>query len=246
MSVPTTPTNRRWLAGGAVVAGSLAAALATALVILNLVGELDQPKLPGLAIDTGVTVWLLPVTTVLASAAAVVTVGCLLAAAFLAPGRRYGATAQDRRRRLLLSPAGFTLTRLAFWGALSWSAAAATQVVLTASDLLGVPPAEVLKRNILLETVRSTAQGQTLLWTLGLAALVAVICRVAHTVNAAATACVVAVCAVTPVAFAGHSAGAGNHQLAVSGLILHIVPVTLWLGGLLALLLCHRLTASSG
>src|SRR5262249_51191591 len=60
---------------------------------------------------------------------------------------------------------------------------------------------------------------------------VAVGCRYVQTVTAAAGTTLLAVLTVLPPAFAGHSASAGNHQLAVSSLVIHIVAAGLWARG---------------
>jgi putative copper resistance protein D len=82
--------------------------------------------------------------------------------------------------------------------------------------------------------------GRVLLTVMVLAAAVAVGCRYVRTVTAAAGMTLLAVLTVLPPAFAGHSASAGNHQLAVSSLVIHIVAAVLWTGGLFALLLGRR------
>ncbi|MGH3545373.1 MAG: copper resistance D family protein, partial [Mycobacteriales bacterium] len=236
---PRIQRQRRLGRAGLVIA-ALGLAAGVALLIAGLTGQLAEPELPGLAVYTGPTVWLLPVTRVVADAAAVATVGCLLAAAFLAPGLRTPLTSTTPGRRLLLAPAGFRWVRAAFWAVLLWVVASCVGLVLSASDLLGIPPTAALRPTILFDTARSVTQGQTLLWTIAITCAVAVACRVIRTVNGAALALVGALVAVTPAAFAGHAAGAGSHQLAVSAQILHVVPVTLWLGGLLALVLGSR------
>jgi putative copper resistance protein D len=48
---------------------------------------------------------------------------------------------------------------------------------------------------------------------------------------------------VLPPAFTGHAAGAGNHQVAVTSLALHVGAAVLWAGGLVALLLLRRTSA---
>ena len=45
----------------------------------------------------------------------------------------------------------------------------------------------------------------------------------------------VAIVATLPPAFTGHAASAGNHDLATSSIVVHTVAVTLWVGGLIAL-----------
>ncbi|MGH3429017.1 MAG: copper resistance D family protein, partial [Mycobacteriales bacterium] len=232
------------LAKGGLALGAVALALGVTLLILHATGELKPPNLPGLSVDVGPTTWLLPTFRVLADASAVVTVGYLLAAVVFVPGFQHEGGRREGGKRLLLSPTGFRWIRVASWAAVAWAVTSTISILLTASDLLGITPGRAFREKILLETARSVTQGQTLAWTCAITLIVAVICRYARTLNLAGVSLLLAVAAITPVAFAGHSAGAGNHQLAVSGQILHVVPVTLWLGGLLALVLSGRLSAA--
>lgn len=191
---------------------------------------LETPELPGLRIDIGPTIWLLPAITIGMHAAGAATLGCLTASAFLLPGMQ----AADR---LLIAPAGYRLQRIAVWAAGLWALGALVALVLTTSELLGISPSAAWDSRLLLETARSTDQGKALCATAALALLAGVIARLTHTVTGAALGCMVAIAGCTPVAFAGHSAGAGNHQLAVSAQLLHVVPAALWVGGIAAILL---------
>ena len=56
-----------------------------------------------------------------------------------------------------------------------------------------------------------------------------------------ATTAALAIVALLPPAFTGHAAGAGNHQVAVTSLALHIAAASVWVGGLAALLLVRRM-----
>ncbi|WP_349876382.1 CopD family protein [Micromonospora sp. HUAS YX12] len=76
----------------------------------------------------------------------------------------------------------------------------------------------------------------------GLAAVAAILARAGVSRTSAATAAALATVAVVPPAFTGHAAGAGNHQIAVSSLTLHVVGAALWVGGLAALLMIRRAT----
>ncbi len=241
MTSRSTQWRRRLIRVG-LLALALGIAVSVSLLILRLTGGFDAPALPGLAVDTGPTAWLLPVIGVIGDAMAVATVGFLLAAAFFAPGLPWAPSQSPARppRRLLLTPIGFGWVRAASWTATAWAVVSGVGLVLTASDLLGIRPTEALRAPILFDTARSVTQGRMLIWTCAITVVLAVACRGVRTVNGAALACIGALVAVTPIAFAGHAAGAGNHQLAVSAQILHVVPVTLWLGGLLALALGSR------
>jgi putative copper resistance protein D len=222
-------SRQRWLLG------SLAAlvAVATGAAVAWWGGAVLAAGWGGTLVDTGWTPWLLPASRLLVDGSAVVTVGFLLAATFLVPG-------QVDSRPLLLSPAGATWVRAASWSAAVWAFGAAASLCFTMSDVLGVPVGQAVNLQGLTEVGFALDGGRVLIAVTVLAVAVAVACRYVRTVTAAAGVTALAVLTVLPPAFAGHSASSGNHQLAVSSLVIHIVAAVLWTGGLLALLLGRR------
>lgn len=205
--------------------GAGAAAIAILLLAAEFGGALDSSRLTGLPDAGRATTLGLPVLRLVGDAAAAVTVGCTAFAAFFLPGL-------DRT----VGPAGYRLLRLAALVAGLWALAAGGLLVVTTSDLLGRPVPAVTPRAVL-SFALSVSQGQALVWQLGLACVVAVVCRVSITRTGAALAALVALVAVVPPALTGHAAGAGNHQLAVSSLVVHVVSAALWAGGIVAMLL---------
>jgi cytochrome c oxidase assembly factor CtaG/methionine-rich copper-binding protein CopC len=221
---PTSPPARAgigslWWLGAAVVA------VAVLLLAAGFGGALSGDRLVGLPDPGPVTGIALVVLRLLGDAAAAVTVGGTVFAAFVLPGL-------DRT----VGPAGYRLLRLAGLVAGVWALTALASLVATTSDLLGRPLSATSPRAVLSVAV-SVSQGQALLWQIGLAIAVAVLGRVAISRTAAAFAAVIALLAVVPPALTGHAAGAGNHQLAVSSLVVHVLAAALWAGGLVALLL---------
>jgi putative copper resistance protein D len=186
---------------------------------------LNPTTITGLPDPGAFTDWALPVVRVGLDAAAAATVGLCVTAAFLLPGE--GRT---------VSPQGFRLLGLAGWGAAGWAMASLALLVLTTADLLGSPLSR-LSGAAVVSFATSVSQGQALLLQAGLALVVAVLCRTGVSQMSAASAAVVAFVAVLPPAFTGHAAGAGNHQIAVTSLALHVLAASVWTGGLLALLM---------
>jgi putative copper resistance protein D len=119
--------------------------------------------------------------------------------------------------------------------------AALTALVFTLSDLLGQPVSEVFRPHSLLSFAFSVEQGRALLLVAIGALAIAVAARFVLSPTSAAVLVVVAVATAMPPVFAGHAASAGNHQLAVSTLLMHVGAVLIWTGGLIALLLGRRL-----
>ncbi|QGN50954.1 cytochrome-c oxidase [Micromonospora sp. WMMC415] len=216
------------------------AADATLLAVAALVGALGVlltglraggalvAAIPGLPDPGPVTTWALPVVRLLADGLGTVTVGLAFTAAFLLPGDGPS-----------LSAYGWLLLRRAGLAAAGWAAAALVMVVLTVSDLLGVP-VDRLGAATVVSFATSISQGQALLLQAGLASAVAVLARVGVSRGLAAAGALVALVAVVPPAFTGHAAGAGDHQIAVSSLVLHVMAAALWVGCLVALLMVRR------
>ncbi|GAA1818010.1 bifunctional copper resistance protein CopD/cytochrome c oxidase assembly protein [Planosporangium flavigriseum] len=209
------------------------AAVAVATVTLGLLawysGATRVSTLPGLPSAGAATVWLLVAARLTATAAATATVGLLLAALVLAPRT-------DGR----LSAAGFRWLRAAGWTAAVWSLAAVTVFCATLADLIARPLPLALSMPAVTNFATVIPLGRAWTLTALAAAAVCVVCRLTWTPRGGQVALVAAAGAVVPPLFTGHAAAAGNHQLAVSALLLHVVPVTLWAGGLLALTVSRR------
>ncbi|GAA2700491.1 copper resistance protein D [Actinoplanes palleronii] len=209
----------------------MAAAGVTVIVLvaaLRFGGGVDGAVLPGIPSPGVVTEWTLPVLTLVANLLGVLTVGFTVTAAFLLPGD--GASVAAR---------GWVLLRRTTWLALLWAVTSGALIVYTVSDVLAVPAGQ-LSRHAIVSFAFSISQGQALLLQTGLALAVAVLSRGGVSRGLAAVTAVLAMVTVLPPAFTGHAAGAGNHQIAVTSLALHVLAASLWVGGLAGLLLVRR------
>jgi putative copper resistance protein D len=232
----------RWAAG----IGALLIAAAVCVAALRYGGSAASAAGDSFGIDPGLTPWLLPLSRLAMQAFSIVTIGCLLAAAFFYPGDRPSggppSGGPPSGGPLVVGAAGVRWLRVATWTALGWAAAAATTACLTVADLLGVPAAEALTvRN--LETGWDVESGRVLILVLVLAVAVAIGSQLARSVTAVAGVAVLAVGAVLPPGFAGHAATAASHEVTISAILLHVVGAVLWIAGLLGLLL--RATSGS-
>lgn len=213
----------------------LLAALAAAVALLGLLfwalavgsGEpvAGATGLPGAG---RIVEWGLPVATLAGRVAAVGTVGTLLFAAVLLPGRGTALPAQSRR----------ALRAASSW-ALGWAAATTIGALLALSRLLGTAPTSVSWASLRV-FVEDTGAGRAAL--LGVAVAVVVAATAPRcTVTGARSLLVLALSAlVLPVVLSGHSSAAEDHLLAVTILGVHVVAATAWIGGLLALLVHGR------
>lgn len=231
---PTTPSqvvlarrpggSARW----AVPVAAGVVGIAVLIWMLDFGHGLDATTITGLP-DAGTFVdWSLPIVTYALYALATITVGLTVAAAFLLPGS--DAT---------VSPQGYRLLRAAGGFALAWALSSLALIVLTVADVLGSPLSQ-LHASAVLSFASSISQGQALLVQVGMALAVAAMALTALRRGTAAAAAILAVIATLPPALTGHAAGAGNHQIAVSSLTMHVGAATLWTGGLVAMLMLRR------
>ncbi|WP_436536802.1 cytochrome c oxidase assembly protein [Actinoplanes sp. HUAS TT8] len=191
-------------------------------------GAVDDSVLPGIPSPGAGTEWGLPVVTLVANLLGVLTAGLTVTAAFLLPGDGTSVAAR-----------GWWLLRRTTTLALLWAISSAVLIVLTVSDVLGVPAGQ-LGRHAVVSFAFSISQGQALVLQAGLALAVAVLSRAGTSRGLAAVTAGVAAVALVPPAFTGHAAGAGNHQIAVTSLAVHVLAASLWVGGLVGLLLVRR------
>ncbi|MDQ4085809.1 MAG: bifunctional copper resistance protein CopD/cytochrome c oxidase assembly protein [Actinomycetota bacterium] len=234
--VDSTPLSPTGLPEPAVRSGRarwVAAAPATALLALVLsllsAGGAPEPVPAGLPDPGPVTAWGLPLARLAFDLSAIAVVGALVTVLLLP-------------RTGFLDAAGPAL-RAARRAAYAWGVSACALLLLTLSDLLGVPPGEVLAGERLPGAsgyVWQLAQGRGLLLVLGCSAVLAAYSRWTRTRTGVAALLVVAVGGMLPVLFAGHSAAASNHDLATSSLVVHVLGASVWVGGLAGMLLLLR------
>ena len=183
-----------------------------------------------LLIDPGVLVTRgLPIARVLHDAAACVTVGLTVIAAFALPGQKR-----------VPGVASFTQWTAARWAARSasvWAAAAVAVLIFTAANTVAIPVGDPRFWPQFWFFATGIELGQSLLVSILLILLVMVILVVSKHVTAIGSAAVVSVLALLPLALSGHAAGSDEHANAVDSLAMHLVGVTVWVGGLIAIVL---------
>ncbi|GLU46172.1 cytochrome c oxidase assembly protein [Nocardiopsis ansamitocini] len=231
---PDTKRNGRRAREDAVLVAAAAAvasliALATALV---LGGAGVAQVIPGLPDAGMVTRWGLPIAKNTMGLAGALTVGLLVMAVFLLPLRK-GELGEQAQSYL----------RASSWAALTWAVAACATLVFQLSDILGLPPMAVLDDQIT-SYAGSVPQGIALMTVILITTGVALIGRTAATPAGVIGLLGLALVGLVPPALTGHAASAPSHELAVTGVALHLITISLWVGGLAALAF-HALRANS-
>jgi putative copper resistance protein D len=215
--------------------GWWAAAVAVPLAALGaslwLGGAASQPAPFGLPEAGPFTAWGLPAARLLADAAAMLVVGSMLAAAWLVRSERYR-----------LPPAGIRCVRMAGTAAAIWTAATAAVLLLSLSDAVGLPVTR-LDRTSIVRFATAVPQGRALVFVAALAAVIAVLARRTTQTNTAALVLIYTYVGLLPPVFTSHAATASNHNAAVITTAAHILAVSTWVGGLVALVILGRTAA---
>ncbi|MGR6920275.1 bifunctional copper resistance protein CopD/cytochrome c oxidase assembly protein [[Actinomadura] parvosata] len=212
--------GRRIYAGAALIAAGLVL-LAVAL------GAGAEPGIAGLPDAGPLTAWGLPLVRFCSDLCAVATVGTLLAAAVLAPPG---------------SPERAACARAAGRWALGWALAIVASYLFTVSDVVAVPVPDLLAAPALLGSGLSILQARVLPLVLAVVVAAAVAARVPRLPKLVPL--VLAVFGTLPVTYVGHAASATDHDIALSALMTHLVTVSLWAGGLGAVLAHFRRSAA--
>lgn len=207
-----------------IAAALVAVSVAAGAVGLVLAGGVYEP-LPGLADPGPLVTWGAPISRVLTDIAAIATVGLLLSATALAPSGKDG----------VLSPVGRRDAIRAAGLGIVWAVLAAAQLFLQLALILGVPLSQALDPAVVSTYANELDITRALLAMSILAIVVAIGATFAATTGATGTWLVVAVVAAALPGLAGHSSSLGDHELATTAGVTHMVSAVLWVGGLLAL-----------
>jgi cytochrome c oxidase assembly factor CtaG/putative copper export protein len=168
-------------------------------------------------------------------ASAAICVGGLAFAAFCTP----------MPAERLLSPGGWLAARSASTAAWFWFAATVLLIPFDGAESIGVPVTTVLPPDRLFIAV--TTLYEPAYWIASAVAVLMVALAARHLLRWTATTGLLAVAVLgllAPVA-AGHTASGPDHDLAMSGLAVHVVAAALWLGVLIAVARDARRTGAA-
>lgn len=216
----------RPLPPGLVLLAAIPLAVVALLLALSFTGALQGVSVldAGPVVDVG-----LPVARAVQDGAAAVTIGFLVLAATALPGARSGSKRIGRSQ--------WVAARWALRAGAVWLVAVLADLVFEAADVMGVPLSSPGFLHQLVFLSLHVELGQTLLVSAGLVAATLVVLLASRRTTAVALAAVLALAALLPLALGGHAAGSAEHGNAVNALAVHLLGVTVWLGGLVALVL---------
>ena len=152
------------------------------------------------------------------------TVGLLLAMAFF--------LLDDAGK---LSKSAKALRNFAAITSLVWVLGQSLNILTTLANILGTSLTGALDPNSLRSFVSQIDLGKYMFIQLCLALIVCVLVARVRTVAATNALLLLSLIAVIAPIFASHSASSGSHALAIGSLIVHVVALTFWVGGLIAI-----------
>lgn len=206
--------------------GLLALVIALAYSGAAVAGQLADPG--------ALTRWGLPLARTIHHTAMATTIGALVfAAAILPRGMKPTRTDSDAGGA---HPAFERTMNIAAIAACIWTVAAAVVLVLTFSDVSGLPLAGTpAYTSGMLDFVLNIGTGQAWAWMMVIAAVTAAWSFGVRSATGIALGAVFALLAIVPLSLIGHAGGADDHWTAVNGMLLHLGGVCLWVGGLVVL-----------
>ena len=218
----------------------LVVALVVALVVLILAMFYSGSGAARLAADPGALVrWGLPVVEVVHNSALVVVLGSLLFALGVVPKTRGGfrRRADGRNGGQEAEHPLFTATMgLAEVASVVWTVAAVVVLVLSYSDVAGVPVGgDEAYAQQLLYYATDLSLGQAQAATVVAAAVVTTLVFGVRALMGLLLTFGLACTALVAMALTGHASGGTDHMGAVNSLGLHLLGVCLWTGGLVVL-----------
>ncbi|MEI9907835.1 MAG: cytochrome c oxidase assembly protein [Actinomycetota bacterium] len=133
-----------------------------------------------------------------------------------------------------LQSEALTLKRTISISAIVWAVAQAFNIVFTVANILGTSLSEALSLTTLRSFVTQITLGQYMFFQLCLAIVVALwIPRLAG-VGASIFLLFLTIVAIIAPVFQSHASSSGSHALAIGSLVIHVIAISLWVGGVFA------------
>lgn len=183
-------------------------------------GGAPQRAPEGLTDPGLVTGWGLQFTNLFTQASLVIVIGFIVLAVFLMP-----TTSNDVQG---LAARAVHIASRWTW---VWMASALAELVFATSDAFALPIID-LNWNLFVSFAVDSPTGQALLVQAFAAVVIGTALRWTISARAITVVFGLAIASLVPTAYTGHSAGSGSHDLASVSLLLHLVGVCIWVGGL--------------
>lgn len=185
------------------------------------------------------TRWALPFATLIHHSAMAITIGALVFAATVLPRStkphraRKGSHGTDGGE---VHPAFARTMNIAAGAAMVWTLAAVAVLILTFSDVAGLPlSADAAYTDSMKDYILNISLGQAWAWMIVIAAVVSSLAFVVRSPVGVALSAVFSLFGIIPLSLIGHSAGGDDHWGAVNGILLHLLGLCIWVGGIVVL-----------
>jgi putative copper export protein len=215
--LPTRLNNQISTRGSLLLAGICS--LASMYLVLAMIGALSENQIIGLPTVPELTLWGLPLSLLIRDVAMALTVGSALVGGVLAP-----------------KPDAL-LGRVTSLSALVWLLAIAAQSVFTVSEVLAFSISDSLNLNVWWSLLSQTTVGQVMLVQ---AVILVFIALLGWVVLDRVTGIIISALAISAAflpGLTGHSSMTETHNAASISLGIHIVAMSAWVGGLIALVI---------
>lgn len=158
-----------------------------------------------------------------------ITIGALLALAFLVLDKDGKLSTSGSKIRSIISISAF-----------AWFFSSVLNILFTLANILNQPVSSVLDPTVLRSFVLQISLGQYLLFQTLIALFVAATSRVLTSTGYTAVLLLISLIAIAAPVFQSHSASSGSHALAIGSLFIHVIALSLWVGGVIAISLLNE------
>ena len=158
-----------------------------------------------------------------------ITIGALLALAFLVLDKDGKLSTSGSKLRTIISISAYT-----------WFFSSVLNILFTLANILDQPVSSVLDPTVLRSFVLQISLGQYLLFQTLIALFVAITSRVLTSSGYTAVLLLISLIAISAPVFQSHSASSGSHALAIGSLFIHVIALSFWVGGVIAISLLNE------
>ena len=158
-----------------------------------------------------------------------ITIGALLALAFLV---------LDKDGKL--STSGSKIKSIISISAFAWFFSSVLNILFTLANILGESVTAVLDPAVIQSFVLQITLGQYLFFQTLIALFVAITSRLLTSSGYTAILLLISLIAISAPVFQSHAASSGSHALAIGSLLIHVIALSFWVGGVIAITLLNQ------
>uniref|UniRef100_UPI0040490F6E cytochrome c oxidase assembly protein n=1 Tax=Candidatus Planktophila sp. TaxID=2175601 RepID=UPI0040490F6E len=139
-----------------------------------------------------------------------------------------------------LSTSGKKIRSIISISASLWFLSSFLNILFTLANILGGPVSSVLDLTVIQSFVFQISLGQYLFFQMAIAFLITLTSRAITSTGYTAILLLIALIAVAAPVFQSHSASSGSHALAIGSLFIHVIALSFWVGGVIAIALLNK------